>query len=748
MNITTHPLSRAGVLVSGLVLLAGLPARAADKPKEDAFPNYESYIKISGQAAAISGSDTSFQSRTKQPADGGAGIEDLHITKDISKETSLVVDGKALVGSEDYLGSLKLTKNDVGTFEMGYKRFRTFYDGVGGFFPLNQNWMTLADQDLHIDRSKFWVEGTLNLPKLPVITLEYTNELRSGNKDSTIWGSTDFTGLPFNLAPNPISPTRKFAPSYLHVGERNEALGLTIRHTIGKTNLFVELRTEDRNNVDTRYVTNFPGEVIPWTIASLSTTVPAGQIANPQNIAKAAAGPATWNNQQSIAETEGMRAKTNEFTFEADTPLTDKLTLKIKGAYELVHTAVVGDRPLVTQTATSTAIVAVTTNNYGALAGGTRVKNLVGNIALDWKPTKTLFLKLAFRGQEEYVRGSSTYNVTAASGTPAVTLATTPRLGWAKLEQDVRTPVLEVRYTGIKDLALYFNGSQRDLSGIERNTSAYNPLTATIGTIAQQSVNEDHGNYTLGANWKTSPILTVRGEVFRKGHKDNTTGIDTRIGDYYLLDSSYEGFKVTALARPSPFLGITTRYVNQRGKMQVTGFLPTYPAYDSLKSRNHIISESIDWTPNKNFYAQLNANIVFNVISTVYPRAGVTPATVNAAGLTTAYQFDSNRGVQNSDNNYLTTGLLMGAAITRDTDAQFQWTYYHANNGNPVVASMTMPFGVAVKDTQITVGMKHKFSDTWYAQAKVGYFESTNDTSGGRANYHGPVAYVSFDHAL
>src|SRR4051812_18918041 len=143
MNITTHPLARAGVLVSGLLLLTGISARGADKPKEDTFPNYESYIKISGQAAAISGSDTAFQSRTKQPADGGAGIEDLHIAKDLSKETSLVVDGKALTGSEDYLGSLKLTKNDVGSFEMGYKRFRTFYDGVGGFFPLNQNWMTL-----------------------------------------------------------------------------------------------------------------------------------------------------------------------------------------------------------------------------------------------------------------------------------------------------------------------------------------------------------------------------------------------------------------------------------------------------------------------------------------------------------------------------------------------------------------------------------------------------------------------------
>ena len=70
--------------------------------------------------------------------------------------------------------------------------------------------------------------------------------------------------------------------------------------------------------------------------------------------------------------------------------------------------------------------------------------------------------------------------------------------------------------------------------------------------------------------------------------------IESRVGDYYLLDSDYTGFKLTAIAKPSPFLGFTTRYVNQVGKMKVTGYLPTYPAYDSLDSKNHIISESID----------------------------------------------------------------------------------------------------------------------------------------------------------
>ncbi len=758
MNTKILPLiCRAGVLAGGLLLVPGFTALAADKAEADAFPHNESYVKITGQAAAVSGSDTSFQSRTRQPAGGGAGIEELHIVKELSKTSSLVIEGKALTGAEDYLGSFKLTKNDVGSVDFGYKRFRTFYDGVSAFFPTNGQWNTLADQDLHVDRSKFWIEATLAKPGAAVVTLRYVNELRSGKKDSTIWGSSALTGLPFNLAPNVVNPIRKMSPSYIKLGERHEAVELVVKHKIGKTNLRLELLGDQFNNVDTRYVTNFPGDVIPWSIASLSTTVPAGQLASPQNVAKAAAPSSSWNNQVLIAETEGMKAKTAGVMFEADTPLSSKLTFKVNGHYELIHTTVVGDRPLITSTPTATGVVPVTTNNYSGLTGGTRLKNLVGNVALDWKPTKAIFVKFAYRAQEEYVRGSSNYTVIAAAapagspaGTPATVLTSTPRLGWAKLQQDVQTPVLEFRYTGIKDLSVYFSGSQRDLSGVERNTSAFNPLTSTtgFGTLAIQNVTEDHGNYTLGANWKASSFFTLRAEAFEKGHTTNTAGFESRVGDYYLLDSNYTGFKLSAVARPSPVLGFTTRYVNQRGKMQVTGFLPAFPAYDSLNSRYHTFCESIDWTPNKSLYVQLNANMVYHVISTVYPRAGVTPAVVNAAGLTTANAFDSNRVLQNSNNDYLTAGLITGWTVDKDTDAQIQWNHYEANNGNAALAALTLPYGVAVKDTTITVGIKHRFSDKWMGHAKVGYFDSKNDTTGGRTNYHGPMAYLSFEYGL
>ncbi|OYU98622.1 MAG: hypothetical protein CFE26_27270, partial [Verrucomicrobiales bacterium VVV1] len=182
--------------------------------------------------------------------------------------------------------------------------------------------------------------------------------------------------------------------------------------------------------------------------------------------------------------------------------------------------------------------------------------------------------------------------------------------------------------------------------------------------------------------------------------------------------------------------------ISQHGKLQVTGFLPPYPAYDSLHSKNYMLAESIDWNPNKSCYVQLNANLVFHTISTIYPRAGVTPATSTVAA------FDTNRILQNSNNDYTTLGALTGFVLNKSTDIELRANHYSAKNGDAVLAPLTMPYGVAVEETAGTAGRKHKMSKDWLAHAKVGYFESKNDTTGGFTNFRGPVAYLAFEHGL
>jgi hypothetical protein len=44
--------------------------------------------------------------------------------------------------------------------------------------------------------------------------------------------------------------------------------------------------------------------------------------------------------------------------------------------------------------------------------------------------------------------------------------------------------------------------------------------------------------------------------------------------------------------------------------------------------------------------------------------------------------------------------------------------------------------------------MTRKLSTKWLASAKVGYLDNRNDTSGGNANFSGPLGYLSMQRAF
>ena len=127
--------------------------------------SFDNYIKISGLAPSISG-DTR---RVRDPHGHALDRRRRHrgsrpTPRTSPTDTTMTVNGHALGGSDDYLANLKLTTNDVGSIDAGYKRFRTFYDGVGGFFPLADTFQTLSAEQLHVDRGSFWFNATLAKP--------------------------------------------------------------------------------------------------------------------------------------------------------------------------------------------------------------------------------------------------------------------------------------------------------------------------------------------------------------------------------------------------------------------------------------------------------------------------------------------------------------------------------------------------------------------------------------------------------
>jgi len=261
-----------------------------------------------------------------------------------------------------------------------------------------------------------------------------------------------------------------------------------------------------------------------------------------------------------------------------------------------------------------------------------------------------------------------------------------------------------------------------------------NTATITSSNSAFNDVHENHGGYTVGANWVPCNFFTLRGETFYKDHQNNFQGYYWAPSSQFVLGYQLRGARITASVKPTPTLAFTTRYIYQTGKMQTA--TEALAEYQSMDAKSHNIGETIDWTPVKQFYMQANLNLVYDVTSTSYPRAGVTATS------------GGDDAVHNANNNYWNGSVLAGFVVDKVTNAELQYTYYKAANYEAALITSGLPYGAGQTDYTVTVGLKRKLTDKLLAVAKVGYLSSESVTTGGRANYTARIAYVSLQQAF
>lgn len=737
MNYHTSTSLRYAALLASVALGLAVAQGADKKIPSDAFPVFESYIKITGRAPSVSGKDSSFARRLQMPANGTYGIEAMHFSKDTSDNTTLTFDGRALAGSEDYLGAFKLTKNEVGTLEVGYKRFRTFYDGIGGFFPLNNRWNELANAELHTDRAKFWLNAKIERPNAPKFEFSYTNEQRTGRKDSTIWGDTDFTGIPayYGVGASALNPpystARKLIPSYINLNERQENWLGSVKHTVGNTELDLEIHHNDTKSNDRRIVNRYPGELQLFPRQSSAT--------NPPQVYP----PGTIQNQVSGYDQQNIDSQTTGFTGKFETKMSEQLSVYGGVLYSKGSADIGGDRQMTQFIPTAVGLVTAVGGfvgtsgrppySYTTVTGETNEKVISANLGLKYQPDPTLFATLAVKYEKTDVDGFNSVIYTSnrvdqTTGVVTPVIVNAPNL--ADRTEKSWIPEATFRYTGIKGLSLYGNVDYRHSPGTEYGNSSGVGIAGVAGApvVSNDNVKLNHGHYKVGANWTVNPMLTLRAELF---YKDHTNGFYDRItaGDGYVLGYQFLGEKLTAIVKAQNNLTFTTRLVHQTGKMDTT--VDSGISFRSNDTKNYNFGETIDWSPSAQVFVQANLNVVFNTIQTSYPVAG---------GL-------GNEVMRNADNDYINGSLITGFVVGKNTDASLQYTYYRADNYK-VPSPASVFFGAGVKEYTVTLGVKHKFSDRIIGNAKLGYIDSKNDTTGGNTNFKGPLVYVSLDYAL
>jgi hypothetical protein len=725
----------AGLICAGAALaLLGVRTSAADTPAQtDAFPIFDSYIKVSGHAPFISGDGAAYATRTGSPTAGSGGIEDFFYSKDLSKDSTVTVNGHALGGSDDYLADFKLTTNNIGSIDAGYKSFRTFYDGVGGFFPLSDSFQKLSHEQLHVDRGSFWISATLAKPDLPVFNLSFHADTRTGQKDSSEWGAIinpnavivngalSGTAVPAN--------TPFIAPNVLNLDEHHQALDASMVATVGKVTETLKASLDWVNNNDWRSYVKYPGSTVT---------------ANPAVI--------VLDDQQLIKSTSFRLLNQTDIKFN------DHVALDVGLTYAHQSTTNGGQW---TNPSYSTTLRQVYTAMYAAnIYGGAKVDDCVGNVFLKLTPNKNWLIDLGFRDEFNVISSRGGFQVTSLA-TGATSLASSNftvanDVTYSHLSDHVTTPEVSIRYLGFNKLSLYGtfdnrinHGNQYWINPYAASTTAgitgvTTTATAPIGSVFFQEANQDNEDAKIGANWNASSQLTVRAEVFRKDHQNRFVGANDIIGTasygaLYVTGYTFTGLKFSVIVKPLPTLSFNTRYQPQSGMMSVTGNSVTGGLGNEItsgKASSHTISESVDWTPSSQLYVHGDISVVYNYLQTAYPIV-----TTNATASIPS-------PIQNANNNYVTGSALTGFVLDKKTDAQLQVTYTRANNYNPQIARGGQPYGAGFEEESVTAGLKHKFTDRLIAEGKLGYLRRTDATTGGFTNYHGPLAYVSLEYKL
>jgi hypothetical protein len=736
---------RGATLVACLGLLGSYPLRAGepvaaktDTPAatEEESPDYKNWIELAIGGVSTSGDAAQFKQEHRMSGDIFGGIQDLHYEQAVGKKGQFSIDGHAIFDNHDFDVKVELSQPGLGYIRGGYTEFRSWYDGNGGFFPVNGQFFAPPHQEMELDRGEAWVELGLRASKWPEITVHYSHLFRDGQKDSTIWGDTTLTGIP-----PANNPTRKIAPAFRDINETRDIFSFDLVQNFGKTDIGLGMRYE-HSDVDDR----------------LQLERNAGQL--PPAVAAPGA-------QRFITHSDKNSADSYNGHVTTETRLSDSLWFTSAYSYSTLTSDISGTRIIGADydSMYGDPILTLQSNDHGVLnlSGASQVDEQVANLNLMWMPAKKLTVLAAFRYTHEDKDSAATFLDTNTTANTAPFTPTNPAGGFHRVVIPVMrsgdtadefnnfAETLEMRYAGVADWLFYVRGDWEEESGDVREHEV-------VGPTDQGSMNKDTSlssqKYTAGANWYPMANLNVSGQYYHKNSAyDNdfrselaTPPVSGSERNQRLLSQDLNtddvNFRVTIRPKLPAKLGtlaLVTRYDYVHGTIDGQwGISPAGPpgvgltgttllSQETAEITNHVITESITWNPCARLYLQGNFSYVLNETNT--------PADYNLIPNTSP-------SVPDFKNDYWTASASAGFALDQKTDLRAEYTYYRADNYQND-ALVAVPYGMAATEHTVSASISRQIAKNVRLKVQYSYYNYTDQTSGEHNNYEAHSVFTS-----
>ncbi|MDD2765790.1 MAG: hypothetical protein PHE83_17645 [Opitutaceae bacterium] len=688
-------LAVAACFATGLAPLVG---SAADSlAAEDASANY---LALSAGGALQTGDRAGFQKRYGLNKSGFGGIDGFNFTRDLDKSTTLTASGHAfLIGNNDYLLDLRVTREDVGFINIGLKGFRSWFDGNGGYFPPNSQSFNLYDADLHVDRSNLWLEAGYVPAEGPHFNFRYDYLTRKGLKDSTIWGDTSLTAG---------NGTRAIAPAFLRLDEQRHILNASMFKDGEGTNWNITTRYEASKLDNAREIRRRPGE----------STV-----------------------DRDVTQKDGVDSDLFMVHSSFEKNLSERLLLTSGAAYYTIDTTLEGSRIYGTSydPVFDPAYARRQYHDEGFydLEGGTQMRQTMATLSLMYTPNEVWAIVPSLRAEKTTWDADADFIETAVGAAPALAMGyedlnSESNKNWREL-----AATLETRYTGIKNWT--FNARGELISSYGTLSEDLIELETGVDALYRTTnFRRDAQKIALTGNWYARPGLSFSAQYYWKGRQNSFNNTRTSVnpaptsGDRYPAYITNQDFETNDLNlratwRPLSTVRLVTRYDYQESTIRTQEI--GLPSAQSGKLTSHVISETATWNPLARWYLQGSANVVFD--QTVTPASTLTGA---AEGI-----------VLNSDNNYINAAVSTGYALDDKTDVTVDYNFYRANNFVDN-SNRSLPYGASATEHYVSVTWQRRVSPRMQYAIKYAYADNDDKTSGGLRNYRAHLLYTKIQY--
>ena len=656
-------------------------------------------LKLSGTAAFLNGDDDQFRQRHQIPPDFTGGVDDLYMEWLWGDDGSIELEGRGIVDANDWLARFKMERTDKGYVDAGYREFRTWYDGTGGFFPQTATLFAFFDEDLRLDRGEGWVEAGLRAPNVPELTFRYAQLFRNGQKSSQIWGDTNLTGG---------AGTRSIVPAFYDIDEKRHVLDVDIKHHIRKSDVGAGFLYETASIDNTRNMRRTPDEP----------------------------------SDRFVTQRDEVDSDLYGFHAFSSTPLVEnKLVLSTAYAFSSLDNDLGGSRIYGPEFNSSFDPLFANRQPFDGgfldLDGSTQLDEHVGTFTLQGRPVQALQATAGFRVERSEVTGASDFVETNVGFPPALATAQDDMAVKSDADTTGFTESLEVRYTGVDNLVGYVRGEWEESDGdlTEREIEA---ATSTTTLDRDTQIDLFGQKYVAGFIWYPLRRVNMAARYWYRNHDydldhdlDSTDNDPTSSDRYpaYITKQELEtnAGDVRVTWRPVDRVRLTARY-----DVAYTDYHQQVDELDEIESgkvRTHAIGANTSCNPTAASYVQADVSYVLS--STKTPTDEISGTAVGVLD----GEFD---------NDYWTGSLVAGMALSERTDVRAQYFYYRADNYEGDV-TVRQPFGSNAEEHGAAVTFAHQLNDKIRWRLGYAFFTNDEEYTGGANDYDASLVTTSVD---